>query len=137
VLIAEGGPKMTKKFRKKMANVKWNRETASKGDSESEKEESTTTVSSSTTENGKDVESMKVEEVQSANSNGKQEQKKEEKKENKCWFVWEGTALKANYDQFRWERFDNEAFLRKYLINHWSEQYWDMGKKFREETFQL
>lgn len=42
--------------------------------------------------------------------------------------------MKANFDgQFRFENFQEEAVIRKYLNHRWSEQYWDMCKTFKEE----
>lgn len=52
---------------------------------------------------------------------------------NKCTLIWEGTALKSNFQQFRFETFTSEAAVRKYLNQHWSEHYWDLAKNFKEE----
>jgi len=57
-----------------------------------------------------------------------------EKPLNKCYLVWEGAALKPNFNnQFRFEALGSEDAIRKYLNHRWSEQYWDMTKNHKEE----
>jgi len=56
---------------------------------------------------------------------------------NKCVLVWEGTILKANFQQFRFESFPNEEAIRKYLNHRWSEHYLDMCVNFKEPELNL
>jgi len=78
--------------------------------------------------------------------NGEPEEENSEKKENaittsdpskppnKCFLVWEGAALKPNFNnQFRFEALASEDAIRKYLNHRWSEQYWDMCKNYKED----
>jgi U4/U6 small nuclear ribonucleoprotein PRP3 len=61
---------------------------------------------------------------------------KENKQENSCELIWEGTILKPNFQQFRFETMTSEEQIRKYLNHRWSEHYWDMIKTApKEEIF--
>jgi len=55
------------------------------------------------------------------------------KKNNTCSLVWEGSVLKTNFQQFRFETLSTEAAVRKYLNQHWSEHYFDLARNFKAE----
>lgn len=61
------------------------------------------------------------------------EEEVKNKKHNQCDLVWEGTILKANFQNFKFETPAGEAGVRKYLSGRWSEHYWDMCKNFKLE----
>jgi len=62
------------------------------------------------------------------------DEEKANKKPNHCYIVWEGTVLKPNFGQFRFEKCDDEASARKFLVQHWSEQFWDQCANFTPPT---
>jgi len=105
LVIVEGGAKSIKKFKSMMLKrIDW-----------------TKTVES--------------EETQSDETEEKKEESavKKDASKNKCVLLWEGTILKQNFQQFRFETFPDEEAIRKYLNHRWSEHYWDMCKKHKEE----
>eukprot|EP01117_Protostelium_nocturnum_P016088 TRINITY_DN6308_c0_g1_i1.p1 TRINITY_DN6308_c0_g1~~TRINITY_DN6308_c0_g1_i1.p1 ORF type:complete len:563 (-),score=225.09 TRINITY_DN6308_c0_g1_i1:325-2013(-) len=64
---------------------------------------------------------------------GVEEAPQETPKDNVCDLIWEGTLLKANFQNFRFESHPTEAEVRRYLNNRWSEHYWDMCKNYEKE----
>ncbi len=104
---------MLQRFRKKINNFDWSKNKEKNENPSSEEENSPEETSKENSEN---------------NSEGAN---------NKCWLVWMGSAPRANFDNFRFEKLENEAALKKYLNMHWSEPYWNMCRDWKEETLEL
>jgi len=109
-VIAEGGTKAIRKFKKIMSNsIDWNADPPIELNTEDKN------VPTFNNEEKMDVVKVK----------------------NECNLVWEGVQLKPNFENFKIEVFNEESAVRKYLSHHWSEHFYGLVSNYKKEEFKL